>query len=1758
MKKNKLFLFLLSFVYCGLSAQVKNTMEGFSNKKIKSYFIENKGQIKDQNSMPNLEVKYLFCMGNGMNVQLKSNSFSYDTYKEEGKIAPPSAINGSKKPIKDNVNVSFHRVDVELVGANTNPQIIADQPDEVYRNYYTNKISEGGITKVYSYRKITYKGIYPGIDLVFDAKETGKKPFEYTFIVHPGAQADVIKLKYHGANDVKLENDKIRIDVQHGSFTENIPASWVENIQNKVLVNYKKVDENSFAFNIPSYDKNKTLIIDPNPILNWGTYYGGEGYDSPTALDIDKSGNAIFTGWTQSTTLIATSGAFNTSYSGGNDGFLAKFNSDGQLLWATYVGGKEQDIPIDVACDKNGNIFVIANTSSDSIATVSAHQIQKQSLDDAFLTKFNTDGTLIWSTYFGGNKSDDPFQIICDSENNVVISGYTSSTDKIATENAYEPVNNGPEGANQYIAKFTNDGVLLWGTYCGVAREGMFCDKENNVFFLEVKYFWNENNVFISEYHLTKLDPSGNFISTIEIPPLPEGASLTSFKSDNYGNIIYGGSISYDNGSGFLVKHDILNNKMVWTKTGFYPYRMDLDSTGNIFILGGTYGVNKNEIIVTTNAYIDSMVPGKTDFFLSKFKSNGELEWGTYLNTMKDSKIKRGPNGSVYWYGPVAYAPGDTNDAFICTPGAYQTRTIGVDAFLAKFSTCPLPPGDAGIIIGDTNICEGSKQITYSVSAVNLADSLLWILPNGKFVFTTTNSLVVDFDTSFVSGILSVRGVNDCGEGEKSVLHINIIKPFKPAEIIDGLNTVCQGQNEVTYSYSKNYNDKLTAYQWFLPEGASGNSTENTISVNYGKNAISGFVVVKPWSTCGYSDSVAIAIQVNNLPKSVSELSGKSVVCQGENSLLYAIPAIEAADQYQWTFPEGINLSGNISSNEVYAEITKAANSGTITVKGVNTCGYRDSALINLRVNLLPADAGVILGESNVCQGQKQLSYSIDTIGQANSYLWTFPAGFQTMDSSKTILALDASNDAPSGEITVKGLNACGAGTAKSFYINTNILPWPTGDLSGKAVVCEGEKQVEYQILPIENATGYSWIFTDGTIKTTDQYIQYLDFDITSKSGFLTVKPFNACGFRDSAKLNIDVVYLPSSAGIIIGPATLCQGQQDVLYRTAAIKNADTYEWIAPEDVYIPTGSGYEANALFGRKAKSGKIIVSGKNACGNGKSSEFAVTVNPLPSMPVSTVLDPIGSGFNNAITGETWVCQNQKQLTYSIEGTANTNYYKWSLPEGFTGLSTSTSIIVDIDKTAKSGSIMVMGVNNCGEGDAAYLGINVNPLPYLPPYIDGPEQVCAGQKQVGYNTPVYNKSENFIWSISNAKFTGSNTGTEGYTLVDFDTDSASAVISVKGSNFCGIGDSISKQISIEKQPEDATSIIGNTNVCYGSAHVLLSVPSIKNASNYVWNFPSKITGSSTVNNIDLNFKNADNSGVISVYGVNGICAGKSAILNYKIVNPLSTPICFVEFDTLTQKNKVAWSTSINTSADSVIVYSEQGLNTWVKIGSSSYISGKFIDFDSNPMSQSYNYKIAILDSCGNQGEVSLNHKTVTLIKSYDQLSNTYGFTWSGYEGIAVTQYKVYGVESNGNAEVLGTVNGNSTMYNYTNPSPKYVIYFVGFETDVCAQANAKRKTNIHTVQSNFVKAVATGIEEMQIAPFKIYPNPVSDNLVIENTANTSSADFEIINSLGEVVFKGNASKRTIISTIEFPAGIYVIKLKIGNNQVFEKFVKQ
>ena len=200
-------------------------------------------------------------------------------------------------------------------------------------------------------------------------------------------------------------------------------------------------------------------INSSNGAMIWTTYLGGSGTDYCRGIAIDGGGNLFVTGDTQSIDLPHGT----NQYQGGTwDTFVAKISTAGAVQWTTYLGGSGSDyaaVYAAIAIDSNDNLFVAGYTNSQDFA--GAGNSYQGGTQDAFVARIHDNGTVAWTRYLGGSDYDYVRGIATDGNGQVLVTGYTRSTDLPSSTNIHRG------GTDGFVAKISGAGAVQWTTYLG-------------------------------------------------------------------------------------------------------------------------------------------------------------------------------------------------------------------------------------------------------------------------------------------------------------------------------------------------------------------------------------------------------------------------------------------------------------------------------------------------------------------------------------------------------------------------------------------------------------------------------------------------------------------------------------------------------------------------------------------------------------------------------------------------------------------------------------------------------------------------------------------------------------------------------------------------------------------------------------------------------------------------------------------------------------------------------------------------------------------------------------------------------------------------------------------------------------------------------------------------------------------------------------------------------------------------------------------
>jgi hypothetical protein len=641
-----------------------------------------------------------------------------------------------------------------LAGANPRPLASGLKALPGSANYLIGDDASKWRTNVPTYGRVRYQGVYPGIDLVYYGNQRqleydfvvapGADPRKIELDLQ-----GVDELEIDGGGDLVL-----RTAGGDTRLKRPIVYQEIDGVRRQISGRYILKGTTQVGFEIANYDTSRPLTIDPvlaystflagndsdsgraiavdsfgnayvtgftqstdfpttagasAPVFNgnrdvfvtklnvtgaalvYSTFIGGSGFDEGTGIAVDASGAAYVTGQTQSANFPATAGAFDTSFNGGSDAFVAKLDATGStLVYSTFLDGSAAATAAGIAIDGNGNAYVTGQTSSaDFPVTAGAFQPVFQGgagglRSDAFLTKIDAAGAaLVYSSFLGGTGDEQGQAVTVDGAGSAYVAGVTLSTDFPTTGAAFDTSYNG--NGDAFVARVNGSGsTLLYATLLG----GSSSDSAAAIA-LDAT----------GAAYVTGGTSSADF-------PVTAGAFDNSF-----------------NGAGttdaFVTKLDANGSALVYSTLlggsgGEGGSSVAVDATGTAYVAGDT----SSQDFPTTAGAFDTTFGCCSfgDAFVIKLNPAGSaLAYSTYLggNSIESLiSLALDAKGAVYVTGFTG------SPDFPTTPGAFDTTVSPgfrfQDAFVSKLSL-----GAALLAIDKEGIDNGKSPNFFSSSQVN-------------------------------------------------------------------------------------------------------------------------------------------------------------------------------------------------------------------------------------------------------------------------------------------------------------------------------------------------------------------------------------------------------------------------------------------------------------------------------------------------------------------------------------------------------------------------------------------------------------------------------------------------------------------------------------------------------------------------------------------------------------------------------------------------------------------------------------------------------------------------------------------------------------------------------------------------------------------------------------------------------------------------------------------------------------------------------
>lgn len=469
-------------------------------------FIQNKGQWDSR-----VEYKGDFSTGSFF---LEKDGFTVLLHNPEDLKVIAEQLHGHGPASLSNneqLILNSHAYKVKFLGGSSFVQNVPDKIQPYHNNYFIGSDRNKWASGCQIAQAVTYQNIYPDIDIRYYS-DAGK--LKYDIIVHPGGNVNAIAMKYTGADKIEVKNKELLVTTSVGPVRELYPYSYQaqEGKQRNIDCKYV-IKDNIVRFKIDDYDRQSTLVIDPQLIFSTftGSTQENWGYTATPAPDgsFYAGGIALNGGGG----FPVSPGAYQTVFSGGAnedpngpyDMAIIKFSANGaNRLYATYLGGSGNEQPHSMICDAQGNL-IIAGRSSSSNYPVTVPRVGNGGGYDIVVTKLTANGSaLMGSIKIGGsgadgvnirgkyiapdgadatrrNYGDDArSEVILDAANNIYVASCTQSSGPESTggfpirnSNIQTVFGGGNSGFNHFpqdgvILKFTpNLSAVLFSTYFG-------------------------------------------------------------------------------------------------------------------------------------------------------------------------------------------------------------------------------------------------------------------------------------------------------------------------------------------------------------------------------------------------------------------------------------------------------------------------------------------------------------------------------------------------------------------------------------------------------------------------------------------------------------------------------------------------------------------------------------------------------------------------------------------------------------------------------------------------------------------------------------------------------------------------------------------------------------------------------------------------------------------------------------------------------------------------------------------------------------------------------------------------------------------------------------------------------------------------------------------------------------------------------------------------------------------------------------------
>jgi hypothetical protein len=255
-------------------------------------------------------------------------------------------------------------------------------------------------------------------------------------------------------------------------------------------------------------------------------------------------------------------------------------------------------------------------------------------------------------------------------------------------------------------------------------------------------------------------------------------------------------------------------------------------------------------------------------------------------------------------------------------------------------------------VIGNTTACPGSTQ-SFSVPAVAGATSYNWTLPANASIISGagTSAITVSFAGNYTGGNICASATNPCTTGNQVCINVQRAVPAMPGYITGSAHGLCG----TTQSYSITADPGTLSYNWTVPSGAviTNGAGTNNIEVDFSgvsfPSAGNQYLQISVSKTNACSTGVPRVMNIQGVPQKAPSISGSTGVCADESGLMYSVPAMYGANNYNWNVPAGATIIAGQGTNSIVVDW--GINPGVVSVTASNSCGNSGTRTLVVGIN---------------------------------------------------------------------------------------------------------------------------------------------------------------------------------------------------------------------------------------------------------------------------------------------------------------------------------------------------------------------------------------------------------------------------------------------------------------------------------------------------------------------------------------------------------------------------------------------------------------------------------------------------------------------------------------------------------------------------------------------------------------------------------------------------------------------------------------